>query len=1784
MAYRDDGSMTPIVENFNTNMWAGMTTLQNTLSLLDPVADAQTRKYETGKAIYESLKNSSAYWKNMASENYAMMLQQNDLAGSNFWGKQRELAIKMSQDLDSAAASGYANFKAGYVISKSFKAMTNSGQLLGAGMFIGQMVNEAQTAIETGYYNGLGETAFQNAFGMGFTTLITSSITFGISFFGITGIAALGLTVGGVGLGVWAAAYLGEQLWNNGIGDFYNNILVPEYKKWGAAISDHVNTTFTAGQNWRPRDPLTFDLDGDGIETLPLDGQNSVLFDHNADGVKTATGWVSPDDGFLVRDLDGNGLIDTGRELFGDNTLLSDGTLAANGFEALADLDANADGVIDANDAAFAELRIWQDANSDGITQSGELLTLNQAGIASINTDFESANISQDGNTISGLGSYTRTDGTLSSLGSTTSLGNLDLAASTFYSEFTDPVTLTPEAEALPTMQGSGMVRDMREAASIDTNFATALTSYSALTTREEQLAAVDDLLLKWSETSGLPTMIDRALEARFIPEFRFGRMQSTADIDIFVSENQGQNVGDAYNLFALFNDMQDPEYMRNINMLTVLERFNGREFIEFVTPDIIPEVTISVQDQNDPSVLVNYYRTQIFISGARMSLLEQSYQALRDSVYDALLPQTRLKPYLEAISVAVDAGGNVSLDFTDMEAAFTTEINASAINGITDLVDLMEMKSQSLNDAGWKSWEYLGNTLTTVTNTPDVVARLRELNIIYAGYEGTTEVTGSDQDDTIIGSDVDDILLGGAGDDFIYGGNGVDTITGGRGRDRLYGGAGNDVLGSKSGADYTGFVRDYETGMLWGNEYTGGVGDDILNGNQYSDVYYFNAGDGRDTIDESGGYISYADQIVLGAGIVQTDVTLTREDTDLLINFSNNADQIRVQGWYLNPVSGTDNRIEALMFSDGTVWDVNILEYGGLEVHGTDNGDTLTGLDYKDDRLYGEGGNDTIGGGYGRDQFYGGAGNDVLGSKSGADYTGFVRDYETGMLWGNEYTGGVGDDILNGNQYSDVYYFNAGDGRDTIDESGGYISYADQIVLGAGIVQTDVTLTREDADLLINFSNDADQIRVKEWYASNNNRIESLLFADGTVWDVNMLHNIGTEYNGTDGVDELVGDSGNNTLRGGNSNDVLDGGAGIDRYWGEAGDDVLGSKTSDDFTSSYYNALASLNVGNEYIGGMGNDTLNGSQAADSYYFNTGDGMDTINEVGGISGEAYTDTIKLGAGIAESDVTLTRENNSTDLLINFSNGMDQIRIKDWYGSDNNRVEYLQFSDNTMWDVNTLAYGGLEVRGTDIADVLNGLNEQDDRLYGENGDDVLFGYSGNDQLYGGGGIDTLVGFSGMDMLYGENGNDYLNGLEGNDILDGGAGSDKLYGAAGNDILGSKSGADFYGYTVVGDKVLGNEYWGGLGADILNGSLLGDIYYFNSGDGMDTIDETSGLSFEPYADKIVLGADISEADVRLTRENNTTDLLINFANGTDQIRISQWYANDNSRVESLEFADGVTVWDVNTLAYGGLEVHGNDGIDILNGLNDQDDRLYGEDGNDVLFGYGGNDQLYGGNGTDTLVGFAGMDRLYGGNGDDYLNGLEGNDVLDGGAGYDRYFGGAGNDTLGSKDNLDYYGFTTIDGRVVGNDYTGGTGDDTLNGTYFADTYYFNIGDGADTIDEINGSPSEVLADNLVMGAGINSLDLIFRQNGNDLDIQRANSQDRVTVTDWYSDVNNQVETVSLNDGAELLNTQVDLMIQAMATFSADNGGISWEQAIADRPDDVQAVIAAYWQPAA
>ncbi|MDH4392519.1 MAG: hypothetical protein QE285_13990, partial [Aquabacterium sp.] len=94
-------------------------------------------------------------------------------------------------------------------------------------------------------------------------------------------------------------------------------------------------------------------------------------------GTAIKSGWISSSDGFLAVDKNGNGGIDSVNELFG-------GTAKGAGFAALAAFDSNGDGVVDQRDAEFGKLLVWQDLNGDHQSSANELMTLAQAGIASL--------------------------------------------------------------------------------------------------------------------------------------------------------------------------------------------------------------------------------------------------------------------------------------------------------------------------------------------------------------------------------------------------------------------------------------------------------------------------------------------------------------------------------------------------------------------------------------------------------------------------------------------------------------------------------------------------------------------------------------------------------------------------------------------------------------------------------------------------------------------------------------------------------------------------------------------------------------------------------------------------------------------------------------------------------------------------------------------------------------------------------------------------------------------------------------------------------------------------------------------------------------------------------------------------------------------------------------------------------------------------------------------------------------------------------------------------------
>lgn len=131
-------------------------------------------------------------------------------------------------------------------------------------------------------------------------------------------------------------------------------------------------------------DPLVLDLGGDGVQTTGV--ASGVGFDITGDGRSKRVSFVSGNDALLALDRNDNGIVDDGRELFGDQNG------AANGFLELSRYDDNQDGQIDARDAIYDRLKVFQDLNGDGVSQVGELRGLKAVGIATISVRFEGVN------------------------------------------------------------------------------------------------------------------------------------------------------------------------------------------------------------------------------------------------------------------------------------------------------------------------------------------------------------------------------------------------------------------------------------------------------------------------------------------------------------------------------------------------------------------------------------------------------------------------------------------------------------------------------------------------------------------------------------------------------------------------------------------------------------------------------------------------------------------------------------------------------------------------------------------------------------------------------------------------------------------------------------------------------------------------------------------------------------------------------------------------------------------------------------------------------------------------------------------------------------------------------------------------------------------------------------------------------------------------------------------------------------------------------------------------
>lgn len=150
--------------------------------------------------------------------------------------------------------------------------------------------------------------------------------------------------------------------------------------------------------------PVVIDAFNEGFHLTNM--TNGVKFRISPNGPLLQMSWPDQEyrNGWLVLDRNGNGMIDDFTELFGNMTPQASSN-DPNGYHALAIFDdpmngGNDNGVIDPEDSVYAQLRLWIDANHDGISEPNELHTLPEMGIFRIDLKYHlSKYVDANGNT-----------------------------------------------------------------------------------------------------------------------------------------------------------------------------------------------------------------------------------------------------------------------------------------------------------------------------------------------------------------------------------------------------------------------------------------------------------------------------------------------------------------------------------------------------------------------------------------------------------------------------------------------------------------------------------------------------------------------------------------------------------------------------------------------------------------------------------------------------------------------------------------------------------------------------------------------------------------------------------------------------------------------------------------------------------------------------------------------------------------------------------------------------------------------------------------------------------------------------------------------------------------------------------------------------------------------------------------------------------------------------------------------------------------------------------------
>lgn len=1317
-----------------------------------------------------------------------------------------------------------------------------------------------------------------------------------------------------------------------------------------------------AGKAQPPRDPLIIDLGETGIELRSL--EHGVNFDLDNNGFAEKTAWIGTEDGFLALDRNGNGSIDNGGELFGDQVILKDGSKSESGFEALAELDDNGDGIIDNKDSAFANLRVWIDANHNGKSDSNELKTLNETGIISISLEHSEVSIvdEETGARIAESASVT--------INKNGAVSTVDI------SEFWFPVNSSDTTQ--DGVVTAGNVPNIIQAVNDDESgeLLELFYEFSESTDIVMKRYYLKKILYKITDSKNIAINsrggnID-ARDLHVIEQF-MGRdfegvggsnpNSNAASIlkDIYTNiENQYYNILNMYcGLGGYLNatyEYEDENGNKNLNLDFLNYIFDEKaaegENIDYLVYDL--GVYLKSYDKiNGTSCFTEYsnhysenyaYIVESTKSGNTYLGTESNDSYNGTSKNDFIFGESGNDNLHggngnDAISggsgndtlygdsgndILIGDEGNDTLDggtgndtlkggYGDDTYIFAKGYGNDTIID-SDGLNTLRFKGIKPSDILVNGTDEYDATITIKGTNDSLVIKDFRKSEEYRNYD--LEIDGvkmhvTDKDSPfrhIYGGNGDDVLKAVVDDSIMHAFGGDDTVYGSKENDVIYGNEGNDTVYAGNGNDfvYGGDDNDAIFGEEGDDIIYGDNGDDILDGGAGNDILYGGAGNDTYVFSRDYGTDVIDDSegtstVKLADDLTLSDIEINAVGNDVIISIKDTEDKLIITDFADAPENYVLQIGEEILPVQDNITGID--NY----VTGTENSDYLPLESDKANIAAGGNGDDFIIGGTESDYIFGDSGTDRITANDGNDviFGGSGNDSLFGESGNDCISGGNEDDYINGGDGDDI--IDTGSGNDFIDGGSGNDTYIFKPGYGA-----DSIMDSEGANTIM-FGDGFTAEGVKA-YRSNWNDI--LITFDGFE-DTLTIKNycISKEARNftlvfADGtvVEATAQNSPLRTIYGTDGSEYMisiyeDG---ITKIGQDGNDQLVGSDGNDYLYGDKGDDRLTGNAGNDVLdGGEGNDYLYDGAGNDTYIFKKGYGTDTIGD-----GEG-TNTIEI-YGYSSNQIKAYRT-NWNDITITFEDSDDKLVIEGFFTSEANRNFYLTFNGGSKVHATASNSPLRTVYGTENSDYIVTMDDRGGTLIGENGNDSLNGGNGADKLYGG---------IGDDQFYGNGGND---------TLDGGEGSDYLYGGAGNDTYIFNIG---YGTDTINDSEGINtiSFGSGLSADTMS------VYRTNWND--------LTITFDGIEDKLII-------QNYFTSEENR-NFNVNFADGTRYAYDSE--ENPLKQVHATEYDDWMSAWSDN-----GIVIHGDGGNDTLNG----------GAGNDVLDGGVGNDCLYGGNGNDTYI---------------------------------------------------------------------------------------------------------------------------------------------------------------------------------------------------------------------